>query len=302
MLPNLSNLNVLTAERKPRSALSASERAEDGLYCLDKRNDIDPCRSYIVLKRAAIQATPEEFAEAEAFFLDNYQPSKFMTTVITRRQCTFGMVKYKNYDLVEPARWPALVRRTIAATQAFATQLGIPHANEYDSVHGNYYPDEGAGVMAHADDEPQLIPGAPIFSYTFLKDDDNTRAREFVIKAKPKKDHIDKTTGGIKVRLESGDLLVMAGDMQTDFLHELPKLKGQPEGVYAPRLNFTVRRFVPAIPKPTPTELGTNPRALGTNPRALGTNPRALGTNPRVNVAEPNRSGVEISNEPTPVD
>ena len=246
MLPNLANLNVQTAERKPRSALSASERAEDGLYCLDKRNDIDPCRSYIILKRAAIQATPEEFAEAEAFFLANYQPFKFMTTMITRRQCTFGTVKYKNYDLVEPARWPALVCRTIAATQAFATQLGIPHANEYDSVHGNYYPDEGAGVMAHADDEPQLIPGAPIFSYTFLKDDDNTRAREFVIKAKPKKDHIDKTTGGIKVRLESGDLLVMAGDMQADFVHELPKLKGQPEGVYAPRLNFTVRRFVAA--------------------------------------------------------
>ncbi len=249
-LPNLSDLNVQTAERKPRSALSASERAEDGLYCLDKRNDIDPCRSYIILKRAAIQATPEEFAEAEAFFLANYEPFKFMTTVITRRQCTFGTVHYKDYDLVLPPRWPALVRRTIAATQAFATQLGIPHPEEYDAVHGNYYPDEGAGVMAHADDEPQLIPGAPIFSYTFLKDDDNTRAREFVIKRKAHpasgKEAIDATTGGIKVRLESGDLLVMAGDMQADFTHELPKRKGQPEGLYAPRLNFTVRRFVPA--------------------------------------------------------
>jgi alkylated DNA repair dioxygenase AlkB len=248
MLPNLSSLNVLTAERKPRSALSASERAEDGLYCLDKRNDIDPCRSYIILKRAAIQATPEEFDEAEAFFRANLPHSfKFMTSTVTRQQCTFGLVKYKHYTLFdEPEKWPALVRRTIAATQAFAAQLGIPEPNDYDSVHGNYYPDEGAGVIAHADDEPQLVPGAPIFSYTFLKDDDNTRAREFVIKAKPRKDHIDKTTGGIKVRLESGDLLVMAGDMQADFFHELPKLSGQPEGVYAPRLNFTVRRFVAA--------------------------------------------------------
>jgi len=138
------------------------------------------------------------------------------------------------------------------ATQAFAAQLGIPHPNEYDSVHGNFYPDEGAGVAAHADDEPQLIPGAPIFSYTFLKGDDNTRAREFVIKRKAHPtggvENIDATTGGIKVRLESGDLLVMAGDMQADFTHELPKLAGQPEGLYAPRLNFTVRRFVPALP------------------------------------------------------
>lgn len=248
MLPNLSNLNVQTAERKPRSALSASERAEDGLYCLDKRDDIDPCRSYIILKRAAIQATPEEFDEAVAFFRTNLPHSfQYMKATVTRQQCTFGLVKYKNYILFdEPEKWPALVHRTIAATQAFAAQLGIPEPTDYDSVHGNYYPDEGAGVAAHADDEPQLIPGAPIFSYTFLKDDDNTRAREFVIKAKPKKGHIDKTTGGIKVRLESGDLLVMAGDMQADFTHELPKLSGQPEGVYAPRLNFTVRRFVAA--------------------------------------------------------
>ena len=178
-LPNLSNLSVLTAERQPRSALSASERAEDGLYCLDKRDIIDPCRSYIILKRAAIQATPEEFAEAEAFFMNESktEAKPMYGNKSTRRQCTFGLVQYKDYHLVEPVRWPALVCRTIAATQAFATQLGIPHANEYDSVHGNYYPDEGAGVMAHADDEPQLIPGAPIFSYTFLKDDDNTRAR-----------------------------------------------------------------------------------------------------------------------------
>ena len=252
MLPNLSSLNVQTAERKPRSALSASGRAEDGLYCLDKRDDIDPCRSYIILKRAAIQATPEEFDEAVAFFRTELPHSfQYMKATVTRQQCTFGLVKYKNYTLFdEPEKWPALVHRTIAATQAFAAQLGIPEPNDYDSVHGNYYPDEGAGVIAHADDEPQLIPGAPIFSYTFLKDDDNTRAREFVIKRKAHpasgKEAIDATTGGIKVRLESGDLLVMAGDMQADFTHELPKLSGQPEGVYAPRLNFTVRRFVAA--------------------------------------------------------
>lgn len=251
-LPNLAGLNVHTAERQPRSALSAAERAADGFYCLDKRDSIDPCRSYIILKRAAIQATPEEFDEAEAFFRTNLPHSfKFMNATVTRQQCTFGLVQYKNYKLFdEPKKWPTLVHRTIAATQAFAAQLGIPEPNEYDSVHGNFYPDEGAGVIAHADDEPQLVPGAPIFSYTFLKDDDNTRAREFVIKRKAKPasgvENIDATTGGIKVRLESGDLLVMGGDMQADFVHELPKLKGQPEGVYASRLNFTVRRFVPA--------------------------------------------------------
>lgn len=250
-LPNLSHLNVHTAERKPRSALSACERAEDGLYCLDKRDTIDSCRSYIVLKRAAIQATPQEFAEAELYFQSDTAPGTGSPSMfghkVTRRQCTFGSVQYGRYKLHrDPTAWPALVHRVIAATQVFAAELGIPHPEEYCSAQGNYYEDEGAGVNKHSDDEPQLVPGAPIFSYTFLKDDDNTRAREFVIRAKPKKAHIDKTTGGIKVRLESGDLLVMGGDMQTDFEHELPKRAGQPEGLYAPRLNFTVRRFVPA--------------------------------------------------------
>lgn len=250
-LPSLANLNVHSAERQPRSALGASGRVGDGLYCLDKRDTIDPCRSYIILKRAAIMATPQEFAEAELYFQNDTAPGTASPAMfgheVKRRQCTFGSVQYGRYKLHrDPAAWPALVHRVIAATQAFAAELGIPHPDEYCSAQGNYYEDEGAGVNKHSDDEPQLVPGAPIFSYTFLKDDDNTRAREFVIKAKPKKPHLDKTTGGIKVRLESGDLLVMGGDMQTDFDHELPKLGGQPEGVYAPRLNFTVRRFVTA--------------------------------------------------------
>ena len=251
-LPNLANLNVLTAERQPRRALSASERAEDGVYCLDKRDDIDPCRSYVVLKRAAIVATDAEFDEAEAYFQTVVEDTpKMFGHPVTRRQCTFGSVRYGQYKLHPNwTAWPSLVHRVIAATQEFAAALGIPNPEEYNSAQGNYYADEGAGVNAHSDDEPQLVPGAPIFSYTFLQHNDNARAREFVIKRKPQPtsgiEAIDPTTGGIKIRLESGDLLVMAGAMQADFNHELPKRKGQPEGLYAPRLNFTVRRFVPA--------------------------------------------------------
>jgi alkylated DNA repair dioxygenase AlkB len=248
--PNLSNLNVLTAERHPRRALSASERVGDGVYCLDKRNDIDPCRSYVVLKRAAIVATAQEFDEAEVYFQTVVEDTpKMFGHPVTRRQCTFGSVKYGQYKLHPNwAAWPSLVHRAIAATQVFAAALGISNAEEYNSAQGNYYEDGGAGVNAHSDDEPQLVPGAPIFSYTFLKHNDNARAREFVIKRKPHPasgtEAIDPTTGGVNIRLESGDLLVMAGDMQADFNHELPKLKGEAEGRCAPRLNFTVRRFV----------------------------------------------------------
>lgn len=250
-LPDLSNLNVHDRGlRQPRRVLSDPENPPgDGVYCLDRRDATEPCGAYVILKRAAVKATPEAFAEAKAFFLNNYGYSNFMGHTVTRRQCTFGTVKYKNYDLVPPLRWPALVHRVIDATQAFAQEMGIDHWDEYDAVHGNYYEDEGAAVSPHADDEAQLVKGAPIFSYTFLEHDDNARARDFWIIAKPKQASIEGRGTLAKVRLESGDLLVMAGDMQERFNHALPKPPGAVEGGYAPRLNFTVRRFRPAESK-----------------------------------------------------
>jgi alkylated DNA repair dioxygenase AlkB len=197
-------------------------------------------------------ASEDEFNEAETFFLDNLHPFKFMNTLVTRRQCTFGKVQYARYTLMsDENKWPSLVHRVIQATQAFAAELGIANPEEYNAVHGNYYEDEGAGVAAHSDDEKQLVQKAPIFSYTFLKNDNNEFAREFVIKRKPGALHetIDKTTGGVKIILESGDLLVMGGDMQEHFTHELPKLKIVDENKYVPRINFTVRRFTEADPK-----------------------------------------------------
>ena len=101
-------------------------------------------------------------------------------------------------------------------------QLGIPEPNDYDSVRGSYYPDEGAGVVAHADDEPQLIPGA-IFSYTFLKDDDNTRARicdQGQAQEGPHRQDHGRDQGAARV----GDLLVMAGDIRADFRTSCPSV------------------------------------------------------------------------------
>jgi alkylated DNA repair dioxygenase AlkB len=251
-LPNLSSLNVHVAPREARRLLKGDVRVGDGVYCLDTQDATNPCHSFVVLKRRAIVATDDEFAEAQDFFVTQVDyPPPFMGHPILRKQCTFGTVQYARYKLIsERARWPTLVSRVIEATQAFAAELGIEHPEEYDAVHGNYYQCENAGVSKHADDEPQLVPDAPIFSYTFLEHDNNAGARPFDIMVKTNGAEGVEGTGRVaRIVLESGDLLVMAGQMQRHFQHALPKPGSAVEGGLAPRLNFTVRRFKPPQPK-----------------------------------------------------
>ena len=121
----------------------------------------------------------------------------------------------------------------------------------FTGVHCNWYADGTAGVQAHQDDEKQLIKGAPIFSYTFLRNADSLTAakpmpREFrIYNAKPAGN--GKRIRGGKVGsiwLGQGDLLIMAGDMQTYFFHEVPKTNHK---MYSKtqRINMTVRAFTP---------------------------------------------------------
>ena len=266
-LPDLGQLVLGNAKDrdllKPVRGDQVQPRAEDGFYCLDKETGTDPCASHLVLKRGALSATDEEFDEAESFFKTDVRATpSFRGNPVTRKQATFGSTKYKTYQLFEDAtKWPRLVQKVIDATQVFAEALQVAHPEEYVAVHANYYEDGDAGVSAHADDESQLVSDAAIFSYTFLKDKQNERARKFVIAVKPAKagaaDEAGAAGGGgvqgrgkvATVTLESGDLLVMGGQMQRWFTHELPKTqKGSDPSAVAPRLNFTVRRFNPAKP------------------------------------------------------
>ena len=121
----------------------------------------------------------------------------------------------------------------------------------FTGVHCNWYADGKAGVQPHQDDEPQLVKGAPIFSYTFLKNADgcvgtDPMPREFrIYNAEPlgngKRKRGDKVGS---VWLGQGDLLIMCGEMQTYFFHEVPKTNNQKYG-NTQRVNMTVRAFTP---------------------------------------------------------
>lgn len=251
-LPNLTGLTLESLKPyKPRQALIPT--APTGVYCLHKVEGIVPCDARVILIRNAVPATQDEFVLAAEFMQSQVrQDVDFMQRPLARKQCTFGPTQYKKYQLFpDQAQWPSLVRRVLEATKQIARLLDMPNPEEYTGVHANYYPDGNASVYRHSDKEKQLVPGAPIFSYTYIANNDPTLARDFTIWKTQDKVLAKEIEGDrqrlVDITLFSGDLLIMDGNMQDYFEHSIEKVgEGQP---VAPRLNFTVRKFNPPAPK-----------------------------------------------------
>jgi len=103
--------------------------------------------------------------------------------------------------------------------------LGLPRAG-YNAVLCNLYRDGKDSVGLHADAEPEM---GPIIASVSLGADRRFRLRS-------------KKTGSIVFSepLPHGSLLIMAGNTQQDFRHDVPK---EPE-ITRPRINLTFRRVV----------------------------------------------------------
>lgn len=100
-------------------------------------------------------------------------------------------------------------------------------AAEYNSVLLNWYRDGNDYMGWHADAEPELGTAPTIASLSL------GAGRDFTLKPRVGRGP------RIVVPLHSGDLLVMAGRLQQDWLHALPKR----QRVLAPRINLTWRRI-----------------------------------------------------------
>jgi alkylated DNA repair dioxygenase AlkB len=238
-LPPLTRLSLQPA--KPRSALKPGRETEDGVYCLDCETALTPCTARVILYRKAVPLLPGEFAAAVRVMTGEDVPQQMcMGRPVPRQQATFGPVKYKTYPLLPLCAMP-LAQRLLEATRVFAAQLGDPHPEQYTGVHVNYYADGDCSVMRHSDDERQLVPGARIFSYTYLESDLDRLARDFTIWKKAGCDAIEGKGKIARVTLYSGDLIIMDENMQETTEHSIEKVKSCE---VAPRLNFTVRKFV----------------------------------------------------------
>jgi len=96
----------------------------------------------------------------------------------------------------------------------------------FNSVLLNYYRDERDSMGFHADNEPELGPEPAIASLSF------GAARTFILKHR-------RLPRQVKLALGDGSLLLMAGALQTHWLHGINKER-QPCG---PRINLTFRKI-----------------------------------------------------------
>lgn len=116
---------------------------------------------------------------------------------------------------------PAPMPEWVAAAQG---EIEALTGARFNSVLLNYYRDGHDSVAWHADDEPELGTEPTIASWTI------GAARTFAVKARDGGERWNVPLGG-------GDLLVMSGRSQLDYLHSVPKTT-RPIG---PRINLTFR-------------------------------------------------------------
>lgn len=118
----------------------------------------------------------------------------------------------------EPATMPPVIE---AIRDAVERVTGA----RFNSVLANYYRDGRDSVAEHADDEPELGAEPTIASLSI------GAPRTFAIRNRATR---ERTT----LTLSHGDLLVMSGRSQADYLHAIPKT-ARPVGA---RLNLTFRQ------------------------------------------------------------
>ncbi|KAL9623152.1 MAG: hypothetical protein Q9160_002467 [Pyrenula sp. 1 TL-2023] len=99
----------------------------------------------------------------------------------------------------------------------------------------NYYATGNDSISFHSDDERFLGPDPAIASFTL------GARRDFLMKHKPAKDGgTVPETKPLKLSLGSGDMVLMRGKTQANWLHSIPKRKGAEAD--KGRINITLRR------------------------------------------------------------
>lgn len=130
-----------------------------------------------------------------------------------------GSYTYSGIRL-EPLPWTDLLQRVKTLVEATA-------GTEFNSVLLNYYRDHRDSMGFHSDDEPELGPRPVIASLSLGAE------RTFILKHK-----FDVHLKPVRLKLESGSLLLMKGDTQRNWKHGIDK-ETRPCG---PRVNLTFRR------------------------------------------------------------
>lgn len=114
------------------------------------------------------------------------------------------------------------------------TEASTGHTFNFALV--NYYADGTDSISYHSDDERFLGPDPAIASFTL------GATRDFLLRHKPTPaGHVSETTPR-KFQLGPGDMLLMKGATQSQWLHSIPKRKGRSDEARWGRINITFRK------------------------------------------------------------
>jgi len=101
---------------------------------------------------------------------------------------------------------------------------------EFNQALMNFYMEGSHYIGKHSDNEKQLISGSPVFSASFGE------IRTFRIR--------DKNGDIINdIQMHDCTYIIMCGNMQKEFTHEVPKVTGEKGLKMGPRINITFRVF-----------------------------------------------------------
>ena len=129
---------------------------------------------------------------------------------------------------------PALEFPNIDTLQILKEYVESVEGCEYKQMLMNWYETGSHYIGKHSDNERLIIPQSNIYSFSFGAE------RVFRIRGKKHTSVGDKPQLRLDLAMPHGTLIVMGGDMQKHFTHEVPKSTKVKER----RINITFRRFI----------------------------------------------------------
>ena len=188
-------------------------------------------RSWVEFWPKAISCTQAEFDEFWALHPETRHEIMIMgkLTAIPRFQKLYGAGEYRFSGTVMPGDpvIPVFVQRCLD----LARRLYPEYREGWNGALVNWYADGSNYIGPHSDDTRDLVPGAPILSFSFGS------VRTFRVKKKTEAE--DEEIAKVDFPTEPGSLLAMCGDMQNEYKHEITKTAK----AVGPRINVTIRCF-----------------------------------------------------------
>lgn len=133
--------------------------------------------------------------------------------------------RYSGFDRT-PSKWTVVVSEMKNILEKSIQEIEPTHP-KLNACLGNRYNDGKQYIGAHSDDERDLHNNAFIVSVSL------GATRDFIFTHK-------KTKEKVKIALESGSVILMGGDCQKNWKHEVPKRLR----VKDPRINLTFRSIL----------------------------------------------------------